>query len=52
MIHHMRFFRIFAIRIVLIGYIGPIVFRTILKYDFNNTRMTKATKLTPYRRGH
>ena len=37
---------------VLFGYIGPIVFRTILKYDNNNTRMTKATKLTPYRRGH
>lgn len=30
----------------------PTVFRTILKYDNNNTRMTKATKLTPSRRGH
>ena len=38
--------------IVLLGYIGPIVFRTILKYDNNNTRMTEATNLTRDRRGH
>ena len=42
-----RIFATFAFRIDLFGYIGPIVFRTILKYDNNNTRMTKATKLTP-----
>lgn len=40
MILRMRFFRKFARRIVLFGYIGPIVSRTILKYDNNNTRMT------------
>ena len=32
-------------RIVLLGYIGPIVFRTILKYHNNNTQMTEAMKL-------
>ena len=47
MILRVRFFSKFAFRIDLFGYIGPIVFRTILKYDNNNTRMTKATKLTP-----
>ena len=47
MIQDWGFFATFAHRIVLFGYIGPIVFRTILKYDNNNTRMTEATKLTP-----
>jgi hypothetical protein len=31
---------------VLFGYIGSIVFRTILKYHNNNMQMTEAMKLT------
>ena len=30
----------------------PIVFRILLKHHIRIARMTKATKLTPYRRGH
>ena len=46
MIQKWRFFATFALRIVLFGYIGSIVFRTILKYHNNNTQMTEAMKLT------
>ena len=54
LLHHetdLRIFRYLCVRKSLLGR-EPIVFRTILKYDNNNTRMTKATKLTPSRRGH
>lgn len=30
----------------------PEVFRNLLKHHIRIARMTKATKLTPYRRGH
>ena len=47
-----RFFAIFAFRIRSFLDKEPIVFRILLKHHINNARMMKATKLTPYRRGH
>ena len=47
-----RFFHIFAFRIRTFWDKEPIVFRILLKHHINNARMMKATKLTPYRRGH
>ena len=52
-LHRYRDFLItFAFRIRSFLDKEPEVFRTILKYDNNNTRITEATKLTPDRRGH
>ena len=47
-----RIIAIFAFRIRSFWIYWANSFRTILKYDNNNTRMTEATKLTPDKRGH